>query len=297
MSSITSSYDMSQIVIVGANGFIGSRLSTYFKDRGTDVIEIRSNAQLRDFLSVDGREKPPVIVWAAAKVNPISANVSPEKVAQELLEWNFFCDFLLGDKVLRESKVVFLSSGGCVYSDEDAPFTESSASYGVNEYGRLKLSMEATLQSAPFSHKILRVANVYGPHQPVGRGQGVVAEWSAKLLNNEVHLIYGSLTSGRDYLFIDDLCEAVEKSLSLQVSTVLNIGSGEGTSLSELVSIFEQELNVNFSIDTVQIRDTDRDSYWLDISKAKKTIDWQPHTLLKNGVGKVLGSLKEDRTG
>jgi len=288
---------MSQIVIVGANGFIGSRLSTYFKDRGTDVIKIRSNTQLIDFLSVDGREKPPVIVWAAAKVNPISAKVSPEKVAQELLEWNFFCDFLPGDKILRDSRVIFLSSGGCVYSDEDAPFMESSQSFGINEYGRLKLSMEATLQSSPLNHIILRVANVYGPHQPVGRGQGVVAEWSAKLLNNEVPLIYGSLASKRDYLFIDDFCEAVEKSLSLEVSTVLNIGSGKGTSLSELVSIFEQELNVNFSIDTAQFRDTDRDSYWLDISKAKKAIDWQPHTLLKNGVRKVLESLKEGRTG
>jgi UDP-glucose 4-epimerase len=288
---------MSRIVIVGATGFIGSRLSSYFKDRGTDVIEIQSNTQLRDFLSVDGREKPPVIVWAAAKVNPISANVSPEKVAQELLEWNFFCDFLSGDKVLRESRVIFLSSGGCVYSENEAPFTESSQSYGINEYGRLKLSMEVVLQSSPLTHIILRVANVYGQNQPIGRGQGVIAEWSAKLLKNEVPSLYGSLASKRDYLFIDDLCKAVEKCFPLEVSTVLNIGSGKGTSLDELVSIFEKELKLNFSLDNVQIRDTDRDSYWLDISKAKKTIDWQPHTLLKTGVRKVLMSLKEGRTG
>jgi UDP-glucose 4-epimerase len=288
---------MSQIVIVGATGFIGSRLSSYFKDRGTDVIEIRSNNELRDFLIIDGREKAPVIVWAAAKVNPVSANVSPGKVAQELFEWNFFCASLSSDKILRESKVVFLSSGGCVYSDLDGPFTESSQSFGVNKYGQLKLSMEATLQSSPLRHIILRVANVYGPHQPVGRGQGVVAEWSAKLLNNEVPSLYGSLASKRDYLFVDDLCEAVEKSLSLEVNTVLNIGSGKGTSLSELVSIFEEEFNVNLSLNNVQLRDTDRDSYWLDISKAKKTINWEPNTLLKNGVGRVFEILNEGRTG
>lgn len=293
MSSIASIEDLRRIVIVGASGFIGSRLSNYFKDRGYDVIEIRSNAHLQDYLSGYRGDNAPIIVWAAARVNPISANKDLEKVKKELLEWNSFCSILSDHRTLRESKVIFLSSGGCVYSGKEAPFTETSQSCGINEYGYLKLSMEAVLKSSPLSCTILRVANVYGPDQPVGRGQGVIAEWSAKLLRNEIPSLYGALVSKRDYLFVDDLCVAVEKSLPLKFNTVLNIGSGKGTSLSDLVSMFEQELKMKFPLENAQIRVTDRDSYWLDISKAESTIGWQPRTLLETGVRKVLKSLRK----
>jgi nucleoside-diphosphate-sugar epimerase len=130
-------------------------------------------------------------------------------VELELNEWKIFLKSC-GSYLQSNQSIIFLSSGGCIYTAGAQSFSEEDEAFGANQYGRLKIAMENELIKSGLPNSILRVANVYGPNQPYGRGQGVIAEWIHSIQNSKEIRVYGELNSFRDYLFIEDLCFAIQ---------------------------------------------------------------------------------------
>ena len=101
------------------------------------------------------------------------------------------------------------SSAGGVYagSVDGPPFTERSAVGAASPYGRTKLAMEAAVtELARGGTRVLigRIANLYGPGQNLAKPQGLVSQLCVSHLTRQPVMIYASMDSLRDYVFVSD---------------------------------------------------------------------------------------------
>ncbi len=281
-----------KISIVGPHGFIGQHLvsalsvgaSLELYPRSRSIFENDCEVRLsQQFLESD------VIFWLASSVTPRSAEIYRLDTEREQIQFRKFVSALESSHNEYSSpKVVYLSSGGCIYTEDSPPFDESRESAGLNAYGKHKKSMEELLQKSKLNHLILRVANIYGSGQPIGRGQGVIAEWVNSISENLPINVFGRLDLKRDFLYIDDLVSALRLCVDSQSIGIINIGSGYSTSLEEIKMTIELILGRKLTVNRIAPRTFDRLEYYLDISKAKLCLSWEPKVTLKQGLTTLL---------
>jgi UDP-glucose 4-epimerase len=287
----------SSIGVVGPNGFIGKSLVSHLKSFDCDLKlidrarfeEIRRNFDYSDLVKHD------YLIWLATSVNPITAQESTDLVKSDLTRFEEFLNRLRDTRSIDLPTIILFSSGGCVYSGKDAPFREESPALGSNSYGRYKLDQEMLLIASGIPHVILRAANIYGPGQQVGRGQGVIAEWVEAAVRDKPIQILGSLDTTRDFLYIDDLVLAIEKVLQQKFLGTINIGSGIATSLYSVLELLEFVAGKQFNVENCVARSIDRSGYFLDISKANLQLNWSPKTSLFEGIQKTFEFKKGSR--
>ena len=136
--------------------------------------------------------------------------------------------------------LTYLSSGGTVYGPPaENPVREDHPTQPITSYGVMKLACEkytamyARLYGLRAS--VLRCSNVYGPHQPAGRGQGFIAAGLRALLDGERITLFGDGLNVRDYVFAPDVARVMlDLARHPAPPLVANVGSGSGTSLQEL---------------------------------------------------------------
>src|SRR6185436_17508199 len=109
-------------------------------------------------------------------------------------------------------------------------------------YASLKLDLEEAFLAGACEtsqRSVLRLSNVYGPGQRFGTGQGVVGYWFRALRDGEPIRLFGDPETIRDYVYVDDVAAAflAAHCASRPLPPVLNIGSGEPTSLRGLVHV------------------------------------------------------------
>ena len=281
-----------EVSIIGSNGFIGSSLVSFLQKENKKLQLFESESTyIDDFGQLkENIANSEIIVWCASKVNPISAQNNSELVKDEIEIWKNFVKYIARNSD-KSPELIFMSTGGCIYSGENPPFREDAEANGSNIYGKMKSDMEKILITSGLKYKILRVANVYGPGQPSGRGQGVIAEWVNRIRNAEPIEIFGNLENSRDFLHVQDLNLAISQLIKISGNQILNIGSGKATKLNELLQIFNSKSNSKIEVAYSDARTVDRSEYWLDISKMRQLTTWQPRINLKSGILEILNSI------
>ena len=275
-----------KIAIVGNKGFIGKNIvgSDNFAD--DDLVLFNSNQSIwasqqnlkAEFLECES------VIWAAGKVNPILAESKPELVKLEINEFTKVVDMLVSNNSINLPRLIFLSSGGCTYTALRSTYREDDQALGINVYGKMKIDQENILTERIPNSVIVRLSNVYGPGQPAGRGQGVIAEWFNSVKIGQTPKVYGNLNSTRDYLHIKDTITAIKLLTRSKTSGVINIGSGMETTLKELTEVFSQILSLSFTFEMKEKRNFDRMKYRLDIEKAKSELLWIPKIDIYSGI-------------
>jgi UDP-glucose 4-epimerase len=143
-------------------------------------------------------------------------------------------------------RVIFVSSGGTVYGPTDQwPIREDAPTRPTTAYGISKLLFESYLGLAArqhgFEHIILRPGNVYGDPAPRQRPQGVIEHWLARIAEGRPIELWNPLSVTRDLLHVDDMVSAILAAVGCtERHAVLNIGTGLGTSLGELLTLLER---------------------------------------------------------
>jgi UDP-glucose 4-epimerase len=147
-------------------------------------------------------------------------------------------------------RIVFISSGGTVYGvPRRIPIPEDHPTDPISVYGIHKLLVEKHLGLLAHRHGlrsvVLRAANPYGPFQAPGRGQGVIATLIARRLAGLPVEIWGDGSVTRDFLHVADLVEAMlGAALYDGPHRVLNVGSGQGRTILEVVSSIDAVLGL-----------------------------------------------------
>ena len=190
----------------------------------------------------------------------------------------------------RGVKFVYFSSGGTVYGNRTdmRPFVEKDAMAPISYYGWSKQMMENSIlyvhRTAGLKYLILRPSNPYGHGQNIHSKQGLIAVAIGKIFAGEPITVWGDGSNVRDYIYIDDLAKAVALLLSKDVcNTTLNIGSGVGTSINDIISILKKVVAEEVKVDYLPSRSVDVSHMILDNSRLKEYVDVD-FTPLQDGI-------------
>jgi len=273
-----------QIAVIGANGFIGSAVFRLLNEEKKHVHAFSRKSPI-NIEDVHFMQQYSHVIWCATGINPLISGTNQEANDIEIAYWGRFLENIIR---LREYghhlKVIFLSSGGCVYPDGNPPFNENDIGIPLNNYGKLKKKMEDMALITNIDVTVLRLANVYGPGQKIGVGQGVIGEWVHRILRDLPVEIFGSLDSVRDFVYIDDAAKAIFHALECKSPRVFNIGGGEPIRLERVLQCISDVTGKIPNLKYSTKRIVDRSSYWLNSDLAHSELGWSPLISLRKGI-------------
>jgi UDP-glucose 4-epimerase len=244
---------------------------------------------------VDGVDTAFHLAWTTV---PYSANADPAAN----IEQNLPAGLRLGAALSRRpgARMVFFSSGGTVYGPASIPVTEDYPQAPTSFYGEGKLQMERLLSllnaQSGLERVALRISNPYGPGQRSSGHFGAVATFAARALACEPITIWGDGSIVRDYLFVEDLMDAVVKAARVaKPSATYNLGSGEGRALNEIVEELHRLLARRVEVRYEPPRAYDVPVNVLDITRATVELNWTPRTSFEDGLSVTVASMSGGR--
>ena len=206
---------------------------------------------------------------------------------------------LLEEMAAAQVKSIVFSSSATVYGEPQfLPYTESHPLKPINVYGHSKLMVEQVLQDLALSGPAWRVA-LLRYFNPVGaHHSGLIGEDPAGIPNNLMPFVaqvavgkraqlsvYGNDydtkdgTGVRDYIHVDDLASGHLAALEYLKKNAgvlkVNLGTGQGTSVFELIHAFEKAANRKIPYEVVARREGDLSEYYADAKYSKMVLGWQ----------------------
>lgn len=188
---------------------------------------------------------------------------------------------------------IFMSSGGTIYGldppglcHEDLPLAPTS-DYAL-EKAIIELQLQSVVAQSPMEVSVLRVANAIGETQPATLGFGVVPAIVAALRGEGPFRLYGDGKTQRDYVYVDDVLQAVLLAMRSGGVGTVNIGSGVGTSLGELLALCSRLAGRSIEVEPVTIEGPEPKSIVLDITRARDRLGWRPQVDLETALRRIL---------
>lgn len=269
-------------LVIGSAGFIGSRLLKRLGSSST--IGIPSRALFQELMDIKRSICFESVYWAAGSIMPATSSNLEIKSSYDYRDLARFLQVFRG----RYSRLIYLSSGGCVYGPGNGPFNEDSVASPVNQYGELKLACERLINTESELNIVLRTANVFGIGQIARKSQGVLPHWIESIKSNAPLNVLGELKSFRDYVDVDSVLDAIQLANNHSNSDIFNVGSGIPTTLAELISIFQEVVGKNLPLKLFDAREPDRLGYYLDCTKAKSVLGWNFRDNVRKSIERVV---------
>jgi UDP-glucose 4-epimerase len=290
-------------VVLGGGGFIGTHLCRRLKGR---VASLKAFGRRQSFPAVlegvewfQGDFNDPSAVAAAVEgcdivfhlvnaTTPSSANV--DKVSDVRLNVVGSLQLLEICKTENVKRVVFASSGGTVYGvPQTLPTPEDAPCWPITSYGISKLAVERYLHLFEYlynlEYRVLRIANPFGPLQLASKNQGVIAAFLRRMLAGQAVEIWGDGTVGRDYLYIDDVIDALVLAATHDgQDRIFNIGSGVARTINQVVESLESAVGRKCIVVRREGRMIDVPVSVLDVGRAKRSLNWEPKTRFDDGL-------------
>jgi UDP-glucose 4-epimerase len=285
------------VLVLGA-GFIGGAVAGALLERGCPV-RVITRSELDDGLRArlsganvfigDAREMGSLaaalngvdhVVYALGSSSPVESDLDPANDVELIVPPLIRLLELL--RLRSHVGITFLSSGGTVYGDKlTQPIAESEGARPISSYGIIKLTCENYVSMYADSHEIpaqiLRIGNAYGPGQRPVRGQGLVAQLMLSATTGEPPPLFGSPEAVRDYVYIDDIARAVADLVCTPaVPRVVNIGSGRGYSVRQVVELVEEVTGRELTVRPQPSRACDVRANVLDITRLRATVPFEP---------------------
>lgn len=291
-------------VVLGGNGFIGSHVvDALLVDQWQVTVFDRSPDRYRPALNgveyvmgdLGNRRllesvlpRADVVFHMISTTIPESSNESPLfDVKTNLMD---SIQLLEACVAARVGKLVFLSSGGTAYGiPQSLPVSEDHPTIPISSYGIVKLAIEKYIHMFHHLHGlpyvILRPANPYGQRQnPLGK-QGALTVFLGCIARGLPITIWGDGEVVRDYFHVSDLAKAcVLAATSTARSLILNVGSGEGVSLNQMLEIIETVIQKPIRVIRLPDRPFDVPRMVLDVQRIHAELNWCANVSLQQGI-------------
>jgi UDP-glucose 4-epimerase len=192
-------------------------------------------------------------------------------------------------------KVIFTSASSLIGEPSSFQVNEKHVPKPKTAYGITKLTSEHYLrlynELYNLDYTVFRFFNIYGPFQK----NGLIPSIYKKIQNNEPITIFGKGDQIRDYVYIEDIIPFFEKSAISNIgnSTILNMGTGIGTSILDIVKTMSQILKIEPKIEFQDPRLGEIGNFVSDTTLLKETFDLIPNTSVEAGLRKTISWLKE----
>lgn len=303
-----------RVIVTGGAGFLGSHLVDRLVDEGWEVLVLDdlsagkvsrlSSARRRGSVAVHkidirsgqlvdavGRFSPDLVFHLAAQTS-VTASV---KEARRDADINITgsLNLLEAADVARVDRVVFVSTGGALYGRAAAlPALEGTRRRPESPYGISKKVVEDYLgywrQARGLDYAVVRPANIYGPRQDPAGEAGVVAVFARACLDRRRPTIFGSGTDTRDYVYVEDVVDALMRASEKGGGGVYNIGTGVETSTQEVFVTIARHARFGGSPVYAPPRPGDVPRSVLDCRLAREELGWEPFTTFEDGIRRTV---------
>jgi len=294
-----------KIAVTGGAGFIASQIVDAYIERGHEVHIIddfstgqESNLNAKAMIHrIDIAEAKTAKLIEQIKPDVLSHHAAQMDVRHSVADPAFdarvniigFINLLEASKNAGVKKVIFASSGGAVYGEQEvfpAPeshVTQPASPYGVSKRtGELYLSYYHQAFGMPFI--ALRYANVYGPRQSAKGEAGVVAIFLSLLLSGKTPVINGDGRQTRDYVYVGDVVAANVAALESFFVGQINIGTGIETDVVTIFKHLRDAVDSRVDAQHGPAKTGEQRRSCLDATRAAEILGWRPQMALAEGL-------------
>lgn len=318
---------MRNILVTGGAGFIGSHLVDRLLSEGNwqvtvvddfnefyspDIKRANIDAHLAsaDYRLIVGdiRDAPAmagvfegtsfdVIVHLAARAGVRPSLEEPKLYAQTNI--NGTLNLLELARIHGVKQFVFGSSSSVYGINAKVPFSENDRIHQpISPYAATKAAGELICHTYSHLYGIrcvcLRFFTVYGARQ---RPDLAIHKFSRLIADGKAIQMFGDGSARRDYTYIDDIIQGVRAAIDYDRSMyeIFNLGESQTTELRELISLLEQNLDMNAIIDHQPEQPGDVPITFADISKARDLLGYDPTTKIAEGIPKFVEWFRSSR--
>jgi NAD dependent epimerase/dehydratase len=305
---------MKNILVTGAEGFIGSHLAEKLRVEGHRIRPMvlynflgswgwleaaKSNqpANLEIFMG-DVRDPYGVrqamarcegVLHLAALIGIPYSYHSPETYVDTNIKGTL--NILQAARDLGVKKVIYTSTSEVYGTARFVPITEDHPLQGQSPYSATKIGADQLALS--FYHSfglpvtILRPFNTYGPRQSA---RAVIPTVITQILKGKKEISLGSLHPTRDLVFVEDTVDGFLKALEAPniAGEVIHLGTGHEISIGDLANLIAElmEVKIRIQADTQRVRPEGSEVERLvaDASKAKRLLGWEPKYAGREGL-------------
>jgi len=298
-----------KVMVTGGAGFIGSHLVDRLIQEGHEAVVVdnlstgkrkhvnraarfyKLDVQSPRLERVFRKERPSVLMHLAAQMDVRRSVEDPIFDAQS----NILGTINVLEQAVRHGsrKVVFASSGGAIYGEQEVfPAPESHPTRPLSPYGISKLAGEFYLayyqQHSGIQYVSLRYSNVYGPRQDPHGEAGVVAIFTQKMLSGEQPIVNGTGRQTRDFVFVEDVVDAHLAVMGKDVQGCYNVGVGEETSINELFGMLADLTKSGSKQVHGPAKKGEQARSVVDSTKLRQELGWEPRTPLSEGLSRTV---------
>ena len=310
------------ITICGASGFIGKNLVQYFSKKNTFKIRaIYFNSCIPTTIEIDGpiewvrcdltdKQSVQGLFNNQEAVLQFAAVTSGAKDIVERPYIHVNSNAIMNSILIQEAfecgvEHFLFPSCSIVYHRSEIPLTEKDYDPAKPIYktyfgsAHTKLYIEKVLEFyssiGSMRSTVIRHSNIYGPHDKFDlfRGHMLASTIIKAIAKTSEIILWGDGSLKRDFLYIDDMVDMVEKILLKQKNPfeIYNCGSGRLTDISQLIGLLSNLLNKHLNV-TYDISKPNFDFVTvLECSKALREFGWHPKTSLEQGLDQTINWL------
>lgn len=277
---------MANILVTGANGFVGKYLCDSLTRAGHAVTKLTSTSgNIVDPQTWEHLPVVEVVIHLAAKTFVPDSWKNPALFQEVNVQGTFkaleYCR-------QNNAKLIYISS--YLYGNPiSLPTNEHAPVFTPNPYALSKKIAEEYCEFYSTAYGvntvILRPFNIYGFGQSPSF---LIPEIIQQALHNNAIQVK-DLEPKRDYLFIDDFIDAIIQSIELNRFEMMNLGSGESFSVGELIAMVQHILGTNLPvISSNEHRKAEIMNTIADITKAATVLHWKPKISMEEGLRKII---------
>jgi nucleoside-diphosphate-sugar epimerase len=310
------------ILVTGAAGFIGAKVSEFLLRRGNRVVGLdnlndyydirlkkhrlsalkrfpnfifhRGDIEERGFLErVFGRYDFRAVMNLAARAGVHYSLRNPRVYMTTNALGTLNLLDLCRDFSVRK---FVLASTSSLYAGQAMPFKENlPVNTPVSPYAASKKAAEAMSYSYHYLYgidvTILRYFTVYGP---AGRPDMSLFRFIRWIDQGVPIELFGDGSQSRDFTYVDDIARGTILALKKTGFKIINLGGHEPHRLSEAIGLIEKFLGKKATAKKFPFHKADLRATWADITQARKNLGWKPTVSLEEGIARTVDWYKRN---
>ncbi len=303
-----------RVLVTGGAGFIGANLVSALIGRGHEVRaldDLSAGARPTWWGSPSGPQCVEASVEDQAAVRRVARGVDavvhlaakpgvafsvdhPDAEFRANVQGTF--NVVNGARRSGAGRLIFASSGA-VLAGARPPLREDMAAAPLTPYGASKLYGEGITAAAGVFGIVgvsLRFSNVYGPNS--AHKNSVIALFLRAAHAGRPVTVYGTGRQTRDFIYVEDICGAIERALSAVRPGVFHLGTGVETSVNSLVREVSHASERELRIEHRPARAGDAARSFVDLGAARRALRWTPRVGLPEGLARTLDWMRSART-